>query len=179
MEDFTEKTISSETIFQGKIIDVRLDEVTLPNGKTSRRELVCHSGAVAVIAITEDGRIIMVRQFRKPLDRPLVEIPAGKLEQGEDPEHTARRELEEETGYRCTQLQYVTSFYTSPGFANEIIHLYYSDQLQKGEPQTDEDEFVEVMEVTLHEALELSRAKEIYDAKTAYALQYLQLRKNL
>ncbi|HEU5138603.1 MAG TPA: NUDIX hydrolase [Bacillales bacterium] len=179
MADYTEKTISSEEIFKGKIIDVRLDQVELPNSKTGSRELVYHPGAVAVLAVTPEGRLLMVKQYRKPLERSLVEIPAGKLEEGEDPELCARRELEEETGYRSDSLRYVTSFYTSPGFSDEIVHLYFSDQLVKGEPKPDEDEFVELMEVTLEEALDFMENKEIYDAKTAYAVQYLQLKKNL
>lgn len=171
-----EKTIKTETIYKGKIIDVTLDDVQLPNGKTSKRELVKHPGAVAVIAITDEQNILMVKQFRKPLERSLVEIPAGKLEHGEAPEDSARRELEEETGYKAANLEYVTSFYTSPGFADEIVHLYYSDQLVKGSQQTDEDEFVELIEVSLRQAEELFQNKEIYDAKTAYAVQYLQLK---
>lgn len=178
MTDFTERTLSSKTIYEGKIIDVRLDEVELPDGKKSQRELVYHPGAVAVIALTEEGRILMVRQFRKPLERSIVEIPAGKLEKGEDPETCARRELEEETGFRCEELEHVTSFYTSPGFSDEIIHLYFANKLTKGTQQTDDDEFVELMEVTLEEAMELVQKQEIFDAKTAYAVQYLQLRKN-
>lgn len=177
MADFTEKTLSSETIYNGKIINVQLDEVELPNGKTSKRELVYHPGAVAVIALTEEDRILMVRQFRKPLGRSIVEVPAGKLEKGEDPEKCARRELEEETGYRSENMSHVASFYTSPGFSDELIHLYFTDQLIKGKQNPDEDEFVELMEVTLDEALELVKKKEIYDAKTAYAVQYLQLYK--
>lgn len=178
MTDFTERTLSSKTIYEGKIIDVKLDRVELPDGKTSDRELVYHPGAVAIIALTEEGRILMVRQFRKPLERSIVEIPAGKLEKGENPEACARRELEEETGFRCDELEHVTSFYTSPGFSDEIIHLYFTDKLTMGQQQTDDDEFVELLEVTLEEAIEWIRKKEIYDAKTAYAVQYLQLRKN-
>lgn len=176
MENFIEKTISRDTIYKGKIIDVKLDQVSLPNGKTSSRELVFHPGAVAVIALTEEGKIPLVRQFRKPLERNLVEIPAGKLEKGEDPKTCALRELEEETGYRAESLEHVASYYTSPGFSDEIVHLYFSNQLTKGKPQPDEDEFVELMEVTLQEAEDLLLKKEIYDAKTVYALQFLQLR---
>jgi ADP-ribose pyrophosphatase len=171
-----EKTLQSESIFKGKIIDVKIEEVELPNGKTSKREIVKHSGAVAVIALTDNNQIVMVKQFRKPLERTLVEIPAGKLEEGEAPAASARRELEEETGYKPENLDYVTSFYTSPGFADEIVHLYYSDELVKSAPQTDDDEFVELMEISLNEALDLIQKKEIYDAKTVYAVQYLQLR---
>src|SRR5699024_7139436 len=107
--------------------------------------------------------IVMVRQFRKALERTLVEIPAGQLKKHEDPEVCARRELQEETGYIASKLNHVNSFYTSPGFADEIIHLYFSNQLTAGEPHTDDDEFVERIEVTLPEALELIQQKEIYD----------------
>ncbi|OEH93602.1 NUDIX hydrolase [Bacillus solimangrovi] len=178
MKDFTEKTLSSEQIFEGRIINLQVDEVELPNGKKSKRELVKHPGAVAIIPITREGKIVLVRQYRKPLEKMVVEIPAGKLEKNEAPFQTAERELQEETGYRCQALQYVTSFYTSPGFADEIVHLYYTDQLERLEVplDTDEDEFVEVIEVTLDEAFKLVREKQIYDAKTAYAIQYLQLK---
>jgi len=176
--DFEEKTISTKQIMKGKVIRVQVDDVTLPNGKTSKREIVKHPGAVAVIPITKDNKIIFVKQYRKPLEKTLIEIPAGKLEQGESPNITALRELEEETGYTTNKLTYLTSFYTSPGFADEIIYLYETDQL---EPLTetkelDEDEFVELMELSLEEAERLFEQEEIHDAKTAYALQYLNLK---
>jgi ADP-ribose pyrophosphatase len=119
-----EKTIKTEKIFEGRIITVQVDEVELPNGKTSTRELVKHPGAVAVIAVTDEEKIVMVEQYRKPLEKEIVEIPAGKLEKGEDPAECAKRELEEETGYGCTNLELLTSFYTSPGFADELVHVY-------------------------------------------------------
>lgn len=178
-DSFYEKTLSSESIYKGKIIDVSRYEVELPNGAKGMRELVHHQGAVGITAVTEENKMVMVKQFRKPLDRTLVEIPAGKLEANEDPKSCARRELEEETGYSAKKLEYVASFYTSPGFSNEIMHIYFADQLTPGEAHTDDDEFVELMELTLDEALELERRKVIYDAKTVYALQFLQLKKNL
>lgn len=172
-----EKTISTKKIFDGRIISVQVDEVELPNGKTSTRELVKHPGAVAVIAVTEEGKIVLVEQYRKPLEKELVEIPAGKLEKGEDPEICAKRELEEETGYGCNSLELVSSFYTSPGFADEIIYVYVAKGLKKLENAAglDEDEFVNLMEVTLEEALEFIKNQRIFDAKTIYAVQYLQL----
>jgi len=172
-----EKTISTKKIFDGRIISVQVDEVELPNGKTSTRELVKHPGAVAVIAVTEEGKIVLVEQYRKPLEKELVEIPAGKLEKGEDPEICAKRELEEETGYGCDSIELVASFYTSPGFADELIHVYVAKGLKKLENAAglDEDEFVNLMEVTLEEALELIKNQRIFDAKTIYAVQYLQL----
>src|SRR5699024_73478 len=131
MKKFEETTIKTEQIFTGKIISVQVDDVRLPDGNTSIREIVTHPGAVAIIAETEEDKILFVEQFRKPLEKSLIEIPAGKLEQNELPEKSAYRELEEETGYTTNELHYITSFYTSPGFANEIIYLYYTNSLER------------------------------------------------
>ncbi|UQZ46560.1 ADP-ribose pyrophosphatase [Bacillus sp. PK3-037] len=181
MKHLEEKTIAKEQIFSGKVIDLYVEDVELPNGKTSKREIVKHPGAVAVLAVTDEGKIIMVKQFRKPLERTIIEIPAGKLEKGEEPEYTALRELEEETGYTAKKLTKITAFYTSPGFADEIVHVFLAEELSVLEEkrELDEDEFVEVMEVTLEEALKLVESREVYDAKTAYAIQYLQLKEAL
>lgn len=175
MKKFQETTIHTEKIFEGKIVRLQVDDVTLPNGKKAKRELVKHSGAVAVIAITKDRKIVFVEQYRKPLERTLVEIPAGKLEEGEDPKEAAIRELEEETGYTANNLQLLTSFYTSPGFAEEIVHIYITDELEKldNPPKGDEDEFVEVLELTLDEAKRYVEEQRIQDAKTNYAVLYL------
>ena len=178
--NFEEKTIQRKTIFQGKIIDLYLDDVELPNGKTSIREIVKHPGAVAVIAITDEEKMILVEQFRKPMERTLVEIPAGKLEKGEEPINSARRELEEETGYTCKTLTHLVSFYTSPGFSDELLHVYLAEGLVKnGQLHTDEDEFVRLMEVSLPEALELVKEQKIMDAKTVYAVLYWQFMKQM
>ncbi|MCU9595436.1 NUDIX hydrolase [Caldibacillus thermolactis] len=178
MSKFEERTIHRKTIFEGRIIDLYLDEVSLPNGKTSSREIIKHPGAVAVIAITEEEKILLVEQYRKALERTLIEIPAGKLEKGEDPRESAKRELMEETGYTCENLEHITSFYTSPGFANELVHIYQATGLkQERELQLDEDEFVSVMEVTYDEALNLVKEQKIFDAKTMYAVQYWQMLK--
>lgn len=181
MAQLEEKTIQSEKIFSGKVISLQVDDVMLPNGNTSKREIVKHPGAVAVIALTEENKIVMVEQFRKPLERTIIEIPAGKLEKGEEPAHSAKRELEEETGYDCKQLEWLISFYTSPGFADEIVHLYVAKGLFKKENALglDEDEFVNVVELTLSEALQYIKEQKIYDAKTAYAIQYLQLQEDV
>ncbi|KIN31971.1 ADP-ribose pyrophosphatase [Bacillus subtilis] len=181
MKSLEEKTIAKEQIFSGKVIDLYVEDVELPNGKASKREIVKHPGAVAVLAVTDEGKIIMVKQFRKPLERTIVEIPAGKLEKGEEPEYTALRELEEETGYTAKKLTKITAFYTSPGFADEIVHVFLAEELSVLEEkrELDEDEFVEVMEVTLEDALKLIESREVYDAKTAYAIQYLQLKEAL
>jgi ADP-ribose pyrophosphatase len=181
MNRLEEKTIKSEKIFEGKVISLQVDDVELPNGKTSKREIIKHPGAVAILPITNEGKIVMVEQYRKALERTLVEIPAGKLEKGENSADSARRELEEETGYECEKLEWLISFYTSPGFADEIIHLYVATGLSKKEnaASLDEDEFVDIIELTLSEAKEYILEKKIYDAKTAYAVQYLELKEGL
>ncbi|MEH7273431.1 NUDIX hydrolase [Neobacillus vireti] len=181
MSNLTEKTIHSEEIFSGKVISLHLQDVELPNGKQSKREIVKHPGAVAILALTDHNKIVMVEQFRKALERTIVEIPAGKLEKGEEPALCARRELEEETGYECESLELLVSFYTSPGFADEIVHLFIAKGLTKKENAAplDEDEFVNLEEITLDEAVQYVKDQKIYDAKTAYAVQYLQLQEVL
>ncbi|MHA6259586.1 NUDIX domain-containing protein [Sporosarcina sp. CAU 1771] len=176
MSKYEEKTIKSEMIYQGKIIDLRVDDVELPDGKLAKRELVKHPGAVAIIPITSEGKLILVRQYRKALERELIEIPAGKIDFGEEPERTAKRELEEETGYAATEFTYLQSFATSPGFADEIIHLYVAESLVKVEEPAagDEDEFIDVLEVSIEEAEVMVANGQIYDAKTAFAVLYVK-----
>ncbi|ADU30044.1 NUDIX hydrolase [Evansella cellulosilytica] len=177
MNKFSEKTIKRETIFEGKIIDLSVHDVELPNGEMSKREIVNHPGAVAVIAVTDKDEVILVEQFRKPLEKTIAEIPAGKLEKGENPLQCAKRELEEETGLVAGKWTKLTSFYTSPGFANEIIYIYLAEQLSDGQLNLDEDEFVECFKATLEEAEKLIEKEIIHDAKTIYAIQYLNLLK--
>ena len=177
MKKFEEKTIHSQPIFKGKVISLKVDDVTLPNGETSKREIVNHPGAVAVIAITGEGKLVVVEQYRKALERSIIEIPAGKLEPGELPEVTAARELEEETGYGCNELTYLQSFATSPGFADEVIHLFVARGLYKIENRAamDDDEFVELMEITVEEGERLVAQQKIFDAKTAFAILWLKM----
>ncbi len=181
MTNLEEKTIHSEELFSGKVISLHLQDVELPNGKQAKREIIKHPGAVAIIAITDDNKVVMVEQYRKALERTIVEIPAGKLEKGEEPAFCARRELEEETGYECQSLELLTSFYTSPGFADEIVHVFLATGLTKKEnaASLDEDEFVNLEELTLAEAQEYVIKQKIYDAKTIYAVQYLQFQEAL
>lgn len=167
---FEEVTLSTKPIFQGKIISLQVDTVRLPDGGESTREIVRHPGAVAVLAITPDDRMVVVEQYRKPLEKSQVEIPAGKLDGGEDPLTAAGRELEEETGYTAVSLRHVASFYTSPGFADEILHLYVAEQLVTGEAKPDEDEFLEMEAITLEEAQQYIREGRISDAKTILAV---------
>ncbi|SES81981.1 ADP-ribose pyrophosphatase [Oceanobacillus limi] len=177
MKKFEEKTIHTEKIYEGKVVHVQVDQVKLPNGKESTRELIKHPGAVSIIPITKENKIIFVEQYRKPLEKSLVEIPAGKLEPGENPEVTAIRELEEETGYTTKELSFVSSFYTSPGFADELMHIYMAKNLEIVDQPLlpDEDEFVEVVELSLEEAKAYVREERIHDAKTNYAILYLEM----
>jgi ADP-ribose pyrophosphatase len=164
-----EVTLSTEPIFTGKIITLQVDTVRLPDGNTATREVVRHPGAVAILAL-HDGKMLVVDQFRQPMGRCEIEIPAGKLEQGEDPKEAAVRELQEETGFRCGDIKLLQSFYTSPGFADEIIHLYVTEDLVAGEMAPDEDEFLELSEITLEEAYGYIREGRISDAKTIMAV---------
>ena len=171
--DFEEKTIKREHIYQGAIIDLFLDDVLLPNGKEAKREIIKHPGAVAIAAFTNDDKMIFVKQYRKAVEQVLLEIPAGKIDlTDENPIETGRRELEEETGYQAKTFELETSFYTSPGFANELIYIYTARELTKVEEPLaqDEDEFIELVYLTFDEAWEAYEKHLIYDAKTVYAL---------
>lgn len=164
-----EETLSTQPVFSGKIITLQVDTVRLPDGNTATREVVKHPGAVAVLALNGD-RMLVVEQYRQPMGRTEVEIPAGKLDPGEDPLAAAGRELQEETGFHSGELKLLRSFYTSPGFADEIIHLYVTENAQPGEMALDEDEFLEVSELTLEEAHQYIADGRIADAKTILAV---------
>lgn len=175
-DGLTEKTIDSQEIFKGRVVHLFLDNVQLPNGAKATREVVKHPGAVAVIAVNPEGKLLLVRQYRYPLDKIIYEIPAGKLEPGEDPEKAAVRELEEETGYSCAKMEQIISFYTTPGFSDELIHLYYTDSLISGQQHLDEDEFLEATAFDLKEAVQMVQSMQIADLKSMYAVQFMQLR---
>jgi ADP-ribose pyrophosphatase len=175
MTKFEEKTVATAPIFKGRIIEVQVDTVTLPNGEQSKREIVKHPGAVGIIPITHDGKLIVVEQYRKALERTIVEIPAGKLEPGEAPNVCALRELEEETGYGTQQLTYLQEVVTSPGFCDEVVHIFVAHDIFKidNPASLDDDEFVEVKAVTLDEAQQLMAEGAICDAKTIIAVMWL------
>ena len=164
-----ERKLSSEMKFDGKLIKVTYD-VAEVNGKEAWREVVHHPGASAVVAIDDDGRIIMEKQFRYALNDYLLEIPAGKLDAGEDPLVCAKRELEEETGIVASEWISLGTIATSPGFCNEVIHLYVAKGLSKGEIHWDEDEYVEVEHYTFDELLQRIKDETIKDSKTLSAL---------
>jgi ADP-ribose pyrophosphatase len=164
-----EPTIRSQAIFAGKIISLQVDEVQLPNGAVATREIVKHPGAVAIIACLND-RLLVVEQYRKPLERFQVEIPAGKLDGQEPPEVAAKRELHEETGYIANKVTHLHTMATSPGFADEVIHLYVAEDLQRDEANLDEDEFLTCEAITWAQAEQYLATGRICDAKTIVAL---------
>ena len=167
-EDLIETKCSGEHIFDGTLLHVRRDMVRLPNGKESVREWIHHPGAAAVLP---NGNVILVRQFRYPIGKVTLEVPAGKLDmEGEDPLHCARRELSEETGYTAEQYEKLTTIATTVGFSNEYIHLYLAHGLSVGQQHTDEDEFVNVVQMPFAEALEMVKTGEIIDSKTIISL---------
>lgn len=165
---FQENCLSSEMIFTGKIIEVRKDTVTLPNGRTSTREVVSHPGAVGIVAV-RDGNVLLVRQYRYALSQVTLEIPAGKLDPGEEPQVCAVRELREETGY-AGQMTFLGTFHTSPGFADEIIHLYLATDLNWSPLQADEDEFIGLTVLPWKDAVEMAYQGQIQDAKTVLGI---------
>ena len=155
MTDLKEIKRSSEIIFQGRLLDVRRDEVILPNGNTSTREWINHPGAVCCVPILPDGRIGLIRQFRYPVNQEMIELPAGKLNTGEKPEICAVRELEEEIGYKPDKLTFLTHIHPAIGFANEKMWLYLAQDLVQTETNLDTDEFLELMPRALDDALEM------------------------
>ena len=168
--DFAEKRIDGEEKYRGVIVRVRLDRVRLCDGKLSRREVVEHPGGVCILPVDEQGNCTMVRQFRYPFGRMMLEAPAGKLEYGEDPLACAVRELSEETGYRADELIDLGSMCTSPGFSTEVLHLYLALGLHPGESHPDEGEFLNTEKIPLTELVRMVMDGEIDDAKTVIAI---------
>lgn len=165
-----EKTMSSETIYHGKILKLRVDTVELPEKKYSKREIIEHSGGVGIIAIDKDSKIVLVKQFRKAAEEVLLEIPAGKLENLEETLECAKRELKEETGFIAKNIDFLFKFYASPGYTNEIIHIFLAKNLIKSTQELDEGEFIDVVKVTLQEAIELIYQGKIKDGKSIAAI---------
>lgn len=164
--DLVEKTLSTEVQFEGKIISARVDDVELPDGTRAKREVIGHNGGVGIVAVTDEKEIILVRQFRAGAKKVLLEIPAGKLEKGEDPLACGKRELIEETGYRAESFQKLTSFYGSPAILEEVIHVYLATGLQPGADSPDPGEFVQKLKIPLEQAREMAISGEFEDAKT-------------
>jgi len=171
-----ERTLHSQRIYEGKIVNLRVDTVELPSGKKTKREIVEHGGCTAIVALDSEKNVLLVRQYRKAVERMLLEIPAGGIEPGEEPLEGARRELEEETGFSAERWEHLSVFYTSPGFCTEFMHLYLATELQPAERAADDDEHIEVIRVPLKKSLELIDSGEICDAKSIAGL-LLALRK--
>ena len=170
--DLREFTKESKEIFKGKILRLRVDTVELPDGREGTREIVDHNGAVAIVALDDNGKLKMVRQYRKAAEIIMLEIPAGTLETGEDPLDCAQRELEEETGLKAKHWEKILSYYSAPGFCNEELHLYLAQGLYPGETNPDEDEFLEQVDVTLYEAYDMIFQGQINDGKSIIGIQY-------
>lgn len=171
--DKNEKTLSSRTIFSGRLLKLRVDRVSLPDGRESTREIVEHAEAVAVIALDDNNQVWMVKQYRKPIEEVLLEIPAGLMEEGEEPLEAARRELAEETGLRAQKWEKVLSYYSAPGFSNEKLHIYLAQELTSGECNLDSDEFVEVEKVKLPILCQMLADGRIVDGKSIIGIQWL------
>ena len=174
MSNLKENKISSEIIYQGRLLDVRRDEVRLPNGNISTREWIKHPGAVCMIPQLPDNRIALIRQYRYPVQQEMIELPAGKMEENENPEACAMRELEEEIGFRAEKLTFLTHIYPAIGFADELMWLYMAENLVKTISNQDEDEFLEIMPTPLKKALKMVWHGEITDAKTIIGILWAE-----
>ena len=161
----------TRNIYKGKVVTLDVDTVRLPNGVMVDLEVVRHPGAAAIVPLKEDGTVILIKQFRHAAGGFIYEVPAGKLHPGEDPRECAARELEEEVGYRPGKLELVSSIFTAPGFTDEVIHIYKATELTKGRQQLDRDEVLEIIEVSMHDAIEMIQTGAIRDAKTMVGLQ--------
>ncbi len=170
-----ESVLTSEQVFDGARIKVRVDEVAMADGRRARREVVEHPDAVVILALRDDGNIAFVRQWRHPTGRPLLELPAGRVDPGESPEQTARRELREEVGLDPARLDFARGFYVAPGFADEFLHGFIARDCTESPLEADEDEELIVEWKPLGEAIELVDSGEIIDAKSVILLQYLAL----
>lgn len=178
--EFEEKTIKSELIYDGKVTKYIVEDVLLPNGQQSKREIVRHDGAAAVIAFTEDQKLLLVKQYRKAIEKISIEIPAGlKDAEDEDGLNTAKRELEEETGFQAEDWSFVTSFYSTPGFTDEFLEIYEAAQLIKVENPLpkDEDETIELLALTFEEAWRAYEEGYLRDSKSVFALFYWKMKK--
>ena len=163
-------------IYKGKIIDLSVETVTLPNGATADLEVITHPGAAAVVPMKDDRTVVMIRQYRHAVRSFIYEIPAGKLHPGEDPGDCAAREVEEETGYKVGRLEPILSFLTTPGFTNEIIHIFVGSELSPGTQNLGTDEVLEIVEMPLAQAMDRIEDGTIQDAKTIIGLQATHLK---
>ena len=167
------KIDSSEILFEGKVFDIKLDMLTYVSGNKGRREVVIHNGGAVIVPILDSGKIILVKQFRYPLQEVLYELPAGKLDEDEDPMICAERELKEETGYSSTNISKLGSIYTTPGFCTEELFIYLAKDLESGSHDREEGEYgMEIFEFTLEQIDKMIMSGEIKDAKTICGISY-------
>jgi len=163
---FYEKQVETKTVYSGMIVDVRQDIAELQNGNRAEREVVVHPGGVGIVAVTNNNKVLMVRQYRYPMEEELLEIPAGKLDGGEDPFLCAKRELSEETGYTAAKYVDLGAIYPSPGFCRETLYLYLALDLEPGDMHLDENELLSVEHVDIDELIDKVMANELKDAKS-------------
>jgi ADP-ribose pyrophosphatase len=178
MTDLKESRITTEVVYKGDFLDVRRDEVLLPNGETGTREWINHPGAVVIIPILPNGEIALIKQFRYAARSEFLELPAGKLDEGEDPKACAFRELEEEIGYRAERMQFIANIHPAIGFANEIMSIYLAEDLKKTNYNRDKDEFIELIPTNMEEALNLVWENKITDVKSIIGLLWLKRTKS-
>ena len=168
--DFEEKVTHSTPIYDGNVIKLRVDDIILPDGTAATRELIAHNGGVGVIAVTEEKEVFMVTQYRIAAKCTMLEIPAGKLEENEDPLDCGKRELAEETGYKASSFEYLGTYYATPGYCEEKLHIYLARDLEWVGQNLDEGEFLNVKKYKLDELYEMVMNNEIHDCKTAIAI---------
>lgn len=173
--NFLEKKLNSKTLYNGKVVRLDVDEIELPNGKKSFRECVRHSGGACVLLV-EDGKVLLVNQYRYAYSQPIYEIPAGKLNKGEDPCLAAARELEEETGYKA-KLSHLIDLYPTPGYSDEVIYIYFAESFVKTNQKLDDGEFLDYCFIELDKVLKMIEDGEIKDAKTIVAIYKYMLTK--
>lgn len=164
--DFQEKKLSSKVVYEGKVITVERDDVEISTGRKSFREVARHPGGVVILALKDSETILLVKQFRYPIMTADLELPAGKLERGEDPDLAAKRELEEETGYRAKNWSSLGYIYTTPGFCDEKLYLYKAENLEFVGEHPDEGEIIKALEISKTELMQKIKSGEINDAKT-------------
>ncbi len=165
-----EETISNESIYKGRVVELVMRQVLLPNGQMAEREIVVHNGGAGVLALDEDGNCFMVRQFRTAVEKELLEMPAGKLEKNEDPLSCAVRELEEETGCIAGKMEFLGQFLPTPGYDTEVLYLYLATELSQGKINLDEGEFLSTVKLPFKSLYQMALSGQIEDAKTVIAI---------